>query len=152
MQKLFMVMFIMVIFGCFGGVDVTNDPDFNYGYRKGQIYESNIDLYIIYGWDNYLLVPGKDTPNLEEYLQNPTSYNDIKGVLKKKSVVRIEKLSYRETFESSYLDIFARVLNGEYKDELVELSLVSKIELKIAPKGGFMRMPDPQILKFVETQ
>jgi hypothetical protein len=133
-------------------MDVTNDPNFNYGYRKGQIFESKVDLYIIYGWDNYLELPEKDTPKLTEYLQNPTSYNDIKGVLEKKSLVRIEKLFYRETFESSYLDIFARVLNGEYKDELVELSLVSRIELKIAPWGGFMRKPDPQILKLVGTQ
>jgi hypothetical protein len=152
MQKLFVVMIFTLIIGCFGGVDVTNDPNFNYGYRKGQIYESSIDLYIFYGWDNYLKLPGKHSPKLEEYLQNPTSYNDIKGVLKKKSMLRIEKLSYRETFESSYLDIFARILNSEYKDELVELSLVSKIELEIAPKGGFMRKPDPQILKLVEMQ
>lgn len=151
-RKVIAFIIILLITGCFGGVDVTIDPDFNYGYRKGQIYESRIELYISYGWDNLLELPGKDSPKVDEYLENPSKYyNNIKGVLKKKTRVRIEKLSYRKTFESDYLDIFARILNGEYKDELVILNHVSKIVVKAGPKGGAMRKPDAKILKLVET-
>ena len=110
-----------------------------------------MDLYIIYGWDNYLEVPGEDTPRIDKYLKNPSKYTDIKGILKKKSRVKIEKLSYRKTFEASYLDIYTKILNGEYKDEFVELNLVSKIEVKQHPKGGFMPKPDPSILKLIEN-
>ena len=151
MPKLIAIALIVVITGCFGGADVTNDPDFYYGYRKGQVYENRIDLYIIYGWDNYLVLPGKDTPKINEYLRKPSNYTDIKGILKEKSRVQIEKLSYRRTFEASYLDVYARILNGEYKDESVELNLVSKIEVKQQPKGGFMPKPDPSILKLIEN-
>lgn len=153
MQKFFIIFISIIITSCFYTVDVSNDPDYNYGYRKGQIYESNMDLYISFGWNNYLVLPGKDTPKVDDYLQNPSKYyNDIKGVLKKNTRVRIEKLSYRKTFESDYLDIFARILNGEYRDELVKLNLVSEVNVIAGPKGGSMRKPDPQILKLVEPQ
>lgn len=151
MLKFFIAVIMLVLISCLGGVDVTNDPDFYYGYRKGQIYESNIDLYIAYGWDNSLWIPGEYSPKIEEYLQNPTKFNDIKGVLKKNSMVQIEKLSYRETFEASYLDVFARILDGEYKNELVKLNIVSEIEVKAGRKGGAMPKPDPKILKLVGT-
>ena len=145
------LMIVMVFTGCVGGIDVTTDPDFHFGYRRGQVYKNKMDLYIIYGWDNYLKLPGKHSPKIEKYLQNPTKYNDIKGVLKKKSMVRIEKLSYRDTFEASYLDVHATILNGEFRNELVILNHVSEIEVKRPPKGGFMRKPDPKILKLVEA-
>ena len=151
MPKFITIALIVAITGCFGGVNVSNDPDFYFGYRKGQVYENRIDLYIIYGWDNYLVLPGKDTPKIDEYLRKPSKYTDIKGILKEKSRIQIENLSYRRTFEASYLDIYARILNGEYKDEFVELNLVSKIEVKQQPKGGFMPKPDPSILKLIES-
>ena len=72
------LMIVMVFAGCVGGIDVTTDPDFHFGYRRGQVYKSKIDLYIIYGWDNYLKLPGKHSPKIEKYLQNSTKYNDIK--------------------------------------------------------------------------
>ena len=150
LAKFMTIAFVATITGCFYSVDVTNDPDFYYGYRKGQVYENRIDLYIIYGWDNYLVLPGKDTPKIDEYLTKPSKYGDIKGILKEKSRVRIEKLSYRRTFEASYLDVYARILNGEYKDESVELNLVSTIEVKQQPKGGFMPKPDPSLMKLME--
>ena len=141
---------VVTITGCFGGVNVTSDPDFHFGYRKGQLYETKTDLYIIYGWDNYLEVPGEDSPTTDRYLKSPTRYNDIKGVLKEKSMILVEKLSYRETFEASYLDIYARILNGEYKDEIVKLNLISKIKVKPDPKGGSMPKPDPSVLKLID--
>ena len=145
------IVFVAAITGCFYSVDVTNDPDFYAGYRKGQVYESKIDLYIIYGWDNYLLVPGEYTPRIDKYLKNPSKYSDIKGILKEKSMVRVENLSYRRTFESSYFNIYARILNGEYKNEIVELSLVSKKIFDLNPKGVFLRKPDPAVLTLIES-
>ena len=144
------IAFVATITGCFYSVDVTNDPDFYYGYRKGQLYETKTDLYIVYSWDNYLLVPGEYSPTIEKYLKNTTKYADIKGVLKEKSMVRVEKLSYRETFEASYLDIHAKILDGEYKNECVILNLISNIKVKPDPKGGSMPKPDPSVLKLIE--
>ena len=149
LAKFMTIAFVATIIGCFGGVNVTNDPDFHFGYRKGQVYESMIDLYIIYGWDNYLVVPGKHTPKINEYLIKPSKYTDIKGILKEKSRVQIEKLSYKRTFEGSYLNIYARILIGEYKDEFVELNLVSEIEVRQHPKSGFMPKPDPSLMKLM---
>ena len=151
LAKFMTIVFVAAITGCFYSVDVTNDPDFYYGYRKGQVYESRIDLYIIYGWDNYLVVPGKHTPKINEYLTKSSKYTDIKGILKEKSRVQIEKLSYQRTFEGSYLNIYARILNGEYKDEFVELNLVSEIEVRQHPKSGFMPKPDPSILTLINN-
>jgi len=145
------IAFVAIITGCFYSVDVTNDPNFYAGYRKGQIYETKMDLYIIYGWGNYLEVPGEYTPRTDKYLKNTSKYTDIKGILKKKSMVRVEKLSYWRTFESSYFDIYARILNGEYKNEIVELSLVSKKIFDLNPKGVFLRKPDPTILTLIEN-
>lgn len=150
-QKNIALVIIVVITGCVGGIDVTTDPDFQFGYRRGQVYKSKIDLYIVYAWNNYLLAPGKDSPELVEYLKDPSKYSDIKGVLEVNSIVRIEKLSYRDTFEASYLDVHATILNGEFRNELVILNHVSEIEVKRPPKGGFMRKPDPKILKLVEA-
>ena len=148
LAKFMTIAFVATITGCFYSVDVTNDPDFYADYRKGQVYETKMGLYIIYGWDNYLEVPGEDTPRIDKSIlsKNPSKYTDIKGILKKKSMVRVEKLSYRRTFESSYFDIYARILNGEYKNEIVELSLVSKKLFDLNPKGVFLRKPDPEIL------
>ena len=152
MSKLITMILVMAITGCFYSVDVTNDPDFYYGYRKGQVYEIRTDLYIIYSWDNYLLVPGKHSPTIAKYFKNPQKYSDIKGVLKEKSMVRVEKLSYRETFEASYLDIHAKILDGEYKDEFVILNLISKTKVKPDPKGGYMREPNPAVLKLIKNE
>ena len=151
MPKIITMVLVVAITGCFYSLDVTNDPDFYYGYRKGQVYETKKDLYIIYGWNNFLEVPGEDSPTIDRYLKNPTRYNDIKGVLKKKSMVRVEKLSYRETFEASYLDIYAQILEGEYKDEIVKLNIISNIKVKPDPKGGSMPRPDPSVLKIIES-
>ena len=151
LAKFMTIAFVATITGCFYSVDVTNDPDFYAGYRKGQVYETKIDLYIIYGWDNYLLVPGEYTPRIDKYLKNPSKYTDIKGILKEKSRVKIEKLSYRRTFESSYFDIFARILDGEYINDIVYLSLVSEIIFELNPKDVFLRKPDPAILTLIKS-
>ena len=150
MPKFITMILVVTITGCFYSVDVTNDPDFYAGYRKGQLYETKMDLYIIDDWDNYLLAPGRYSPKLDDYLKSPTKYTDIKGVLKEKSMVQVEKLSYRKTFESSYFDIYARILNGEYKNDIVELSLVSKKIFDLNPKGVFLRKPNPAILELIK--
>ena len=151
MPRFIMIVLVAAITGCFYSADVTNDPDFYAGYRKGQVYETKIDLYIIYGWDNYLMVPGKHTPRIDKYQRKPSKYTDIKGILKKKSMVRVEKLSYRRTFEASYFDIHAKILDGEYKDDMVKLNFVSQIILELNPKNVFLRKPDPAILKLIEN-
>ena len=144
------IAFVATITGCFYSIDVTNDPDFYYGYRKGQVYETKMDLYIIYGWDNYLEVPGEDTPRIDKYLRKPSKYTDIKGILKEKSMVRVENLSYRRTFESSYFDIHAKILDGVYKDEMVKLNFTSQIIFELNPKGVFLRKPNPAILELLK--
>ena len=117
-------MIIVVITGCVGGIDVTTDPDFHFGYSKGQVYVNKEKLYLVYGLTNYLAIPGNSFPGINKYLKDPKKYPDIKGVLKEQTSIRIEKLLYRKTFEASYSDVYSRILTDGYKNELVKLNLL----------------------------
>jgi hypothetical protein len=138
--------------GCTGFKDVTFDPNFNIGYKKGHVYENLIDMYIIDDKNPYLVIPGEIYPSLERYLKNRNDYKDIKDILKKGNHLAIERLLYRSKFEGSYLDVFAQILYGDNAGEIVRLNLVSKIEYKTFPNGGAIPVPDPNLMNPINKE
>ncbi|MBC2735423.1 MAG: hypothetical protein HF981_13780 [Desulfobacteraceae bacterium] len=150
MRKCVVIMFLLIISSCLSTTDVTYDQNFNYDYQKGQVYRTKIVLYVIEGSQVYLAEPGNYSPELENYLKNKKKYPDIKGIVKDNEKIVIEKITYRKTFESSYIDVFAKILSGNFKGEHVRLNNISNYQFKPFPQGGHIPTINYKILEQIK--
>ena len=139
---------VTITYSC--GVDVTTDPNFNYGYQKGQIFRTKIKLYLTNRPNNTLKIPGETSPSIENYEKYPNKYRDIKGFIETNEKLEIVKLIYHKTFEDSFLEVYGKLLSGKHRGEVVSLLLISRSVFKPFPKGGSMSAPDPKILELIE--
>jgi hypothetical protein len=150
MKKYFSLFIAILTISCTFNVDVTDDPNFYFGYQKGQIYIVKLPLYILNRPNNHIVIPGESYPEIDEYQKNSAMYNEIRGIIEAHEKIRIEKLIYRESFEDSYLKVYGRVVKGRYEGEIVNLNSISIWGFKPYPMGGSIVKPDPEILKLIE--
>ncbi len=150
MKRSVVILFLLILVNCTSIKDVTYDQNFNYDYQKGQIYRNKIVLYVIEGSQPYLAEPGNYSPEEDNYQKNRKKFPDIKGIVKENEKMVIEKISYRKTFESSYIDVFATILSGNFKGELVRLNIISNYQFKPFPQGGYIPTINHKILEQIK--
>jgi hypothetical protein len=105
---------------------------------------------VVDGSELYLTEPGNYSPEIEIYLKKKNSYPDIKGIVEENQRLTIDRIIYRSTFESSYIDVFAFMLSGDFIGELVRLNVISDYEFKPFPQGGHIPTINHEILEQIE--
>ena len=151
MKIFILITSFIVLVSCFGVRDVTFDPSFRIGYKKGDVYQNLEKMFIVDDRNPYLVIPGESFPAISKYEKNKNDYKEIDGVLDIGNSLMIERLLYRRGFEGSYLDVFAVILDGDHAGKEVRLNLVSKIDYKPYPEGGTIPVPDPSLMKLIEN-
>lgn len=142
MKILNVLIVVMAIAGCVRTYDVTGDERYYLGYKPGQVYITKAELVLRQSDSKYLAVPGKSAPDIKSIQNNPGKWNDILGIVPIGTKFRIDKLVQKKSFEFNIVFVHARILEGAFKDQIVELGSVSDFDYERSPDKASVPIPD----------
>lgn len=134
-----------LVASCSSTRDITNNPSDMTDFGVGKTYKLKQPVFVNAGKLKRLGQMG--TPkNLEDIRVNRPSF--VEGVLETGIAITIRKVeAFREPMTGNVTDVFGEVLSGEQKGKLVNVTWISKPDLK----SGYTKR-DPTMLEIAEGQ
>ncbi len=146
--------------------DVSDEPNLWHGYKRNGEYILKSDVFLRFREDAatpkkiVLVAPRKKTIELcnlsymspfsiDEYSENRDDWPDIKGIITQGTAIKCIKIvKYNTLGYGSSLYIYAKILNGPFKEVEAEIS-----DLSISEKKGdlFLKTPNLNILYHINA-
>ncbi len=145
--------------------DVTQKEDYWGGYEFGQRHELLMDVFIeqVKDWsDRSVLTPPSQLPqcaglysapnSITEYQEKPGDWPEVVGIVSAGTQLKCKMLRKHGTLMwGSSITIFAEILDGPYKSQIVDIDDLSTMIDK-EYRGCILKKPDPRILREVAEQ
>jgi hypothetical protein len=145
--------------------DVTQKEEYWGGYKFGQRYELLMDVFLeqVKDWSDRLVLtpPGQlyqcaglySAPQtVSEYKENPGAWPKVVDVVNAGTHIKCKMLRKHGTLMwGSSITIFAEVLDGPYKGQIVDIDDLSTMIDK-EYRGCILDEPDPRILREIVEQ
>ena len=145
--------------------DVTQKEEYWGGYKFGQRYELLMDVFLeqVKDWSERLVLtpPGQlhqcaglySAPEtVSEYKENPGGWPEVVGIVSAGTQLKCKMLRKHGTLMwGSSITIFAEILDGPYKSQIVDIEDLSTMIDK-EYRGCILDNPDPRILREVAEQ
>lgn len=140
-MKLSLIALAFLIFtSCAGKVNVSGDPEYTIGFKKGGVYELHEDVII--------LSNPTSEPNLLASSRGRNinkNSKKVSGILTKGTKLEVLDLYYNRAEMSGVIHVKAKVLTGDQKGKLVNPCMLTKV---VNGRLGYL---DEEIIKTIKV-